>query len=440
MATRVLAFVGMIALAAVCSLLALFQMDRSIDLALIGGSCSFVVLGVIAQFVGYRLQGSTFGAISFIPFMTSILLYPSWVSVMFVALGAVIAEFNRKKHTVKRVFNIAQQIMSASLAVYVFTLLGGKSLQVDETVRPLAEAGAVIAFLVVNTLAVASVVALSEGRNLLVVWYHNIIGSLVYDIMAIPFVHAFALVYAHFHYVGVGFVLFALYGARQLYHTKIQLEKFNKELLEVLVHTVEMRDPYTSGHSQRVSRYSRIIARSLGLSKKQVDRIEIAALLHDVGKIHEIFATILPKPGRLTPEERAIMELHPIKSVELVEKVSELEDILPAIRHHHENWDGTGYPDRIAGKAIPLGSRIIMFADTIDAMTTDRPYRAALGEAEVRTELLKHRGKQFDPEILDILLASPHYPLLFSGADGRWTPIITHVFGVDRIKRVAAVA
>jgi len=121
----------------------------------------------------------------------------------------------------------------------------------------------------------------------------------------------------------------------------------------------------------------------------------------------------------LTNEERSIMELHPIKSAELVAKLSEFHDIVPAVRHHHENWDGTGYPDKIAGQSIPLGSRIIMFADTIDAMTSDRAYRKAMTEVEVRAELIKFRGKQFDPRICDALLDSPLYHQLFVTADSR---------------------
>ena len=199
--------------------------------------------------------------------------------------------------------------------------------------------------------------------------------------------------------------------------------------------TVEFRDPYTSGHSQRVSRYARIIAKAVGLSSKEIARIEIAGMLHDVGKIHEIFAPILSKPGRLTPEERGIMELHPIKSAELVANLSEFADIIPAVRHHHENWDGSGYPDRLAGREIPIGSRIIMFADTIDAMTTDRPYRKALTEVEVRTELQKYKGTQFDPYILDALLASPDFRQIFMNADNTTSTLtLTHVF--DRARRV----
>src|SRR5437016_844263 len=181
-----------------------------------------------------------------------------------------------------------------------------------------------------------------------------------------------------------------------------------------MVAAIEARDPYTSGHSRRVADKARVIAKAIGLREKDIERIVAAALLHDVGKIHEVFGPIISKPGRLTPEEQVIMRTHPVKSAELAGKVTELRDVVPLIRHHHENWDGTGYPDGIGGDAIPLGSRIIMFADTIDAMTTDRPYRAALGEAAVRGEMKKFRGSQFDPIIYDRLLASPDFGLLFS--------------------------
>jgi putative nucleotidyltransferase with HDIG domain len=151
----------------------------------------------------------------------------------------------------------------------------------------------------------------------------------------------------------------------------------------------------------------------LGLPSRDVERVAIAALLHDVGKIHEAFAPLLRKPGKLSPEERTTMETHPIKSAELVQNVSHLSDVVAAIRNHHENWDGSGYPDGLRGEEIPLWSRIIMIADTVDAMTTDRPYRAAMGEAEVRAELLKLSGKQFDPAMCARLLSSTLYVSLF---------------------------
>jgi HD-GYP domain-containing protein (c-di-GMP phosphodiesterase class II) len=117
------------------------------------------------------------------------------------------------------------------------------------------------------------------------------------------------------------------------------------------------------------------------------------------------------------------MQTHPIRSAELVATVSNLKDLVKPLRHHHENWDGSGYPDGLAGQEIPLESRIIMFADTIDAMTTNRPYRAARGEADVRSELIRQRGRQFDPEICDRLLASPLWSLLFAPDQREPTPI-----------------
>jgi HD-GYP domain-containing protein (c-di-GMP phosphodiesterase class II) len=227
----------------------------------------------------------------------------------------------------------------------------------------------------------------------------------------------------HFGIPGAAIFMIPLLGARQLYKTNWQLEKTNQELLELMVAAIEARDPYTSGHSRRVADMARVIARVLSLREREIERVVVAALLHDVGKIHEIFGPILSKPGRLTAEESAIMRTHPLKSEELASNVSSLKDVLPMIRHHHENWDGSGYPDGLFGEAIPLGSRIIMFADTIDAMTTDRPYRAALDQRAVRNELEKFRGKQFDPKILDALIASPRFSLLFRrDEDGRATP------------------
>ena len=202
-------------------------------------------------------------------------------------------------------------------------------------------------------------------------------------------------------------------GYREINKVNWQLQQTNQELLQLMVMAIEARDPYTSGHSRRVARNARLIAQSMGLREKQVERVAVAALLHDVGKIHEVFAPILSKPGRLTAEENAIMQTHPIKSEELVRTVSQLGDVVSPIRHHHENWDGTGYPDGLIGDKIPIASRIIMFADTIDAMTTDRPYRAALTETQVKAEFVKLRGRQFDPNICDRLLVSPVYARLF---------------------------
>jgi putative nucleotidyltransferase with HDIG domain len=315
---------------------------------------------------------------------------------------------------VKVLFNVAQYSVASSCAVLSYRALGGESLLEQQPFAWFPFVIACVLFMAINTFAVSVAIGLSQSRGILSVWRQNTEGAIAYDVMSMPMIYASALVYVHFDLFGLVVLGLLLLGARQLYSTNRQLETTNRELLEVMVAAIEARDPYTSGHSLRVARYSEIISRALGLKRRDIERIRVAALLHDVGKIDQQFADILQKPGRLTDEERRIIELHPLKSAELVAMVSQLEHAVAPVRHHHENWDGTGYPDKIAGAAIPLASRIIMFADTIDAMTTDRPYRRGLGQAEVRAELLRMRGRQFDPSICDVLVESPIFAEIFA--------------------------
>jgi putative nucleotidyltransferase with HDIG domain len=186
-----------------------------------------------------------------------------------------------------------------------------------------------------------------------------------------------------------------------------QLQEELEEKLELMVKAMEARDPYTSGHSRRVSEYALAIARELRLSTNDVDGIKRAALLHDVGKIYEEFAPLLRKQGKLTAEEMIIMQTHVIRSGQLVSTAARLRGSVEAmIKHHHENFNGTGYPDGLAGNQIPLGARIIMIADTIDAMTTDRPYRRAMTLARALEELEKYAGLQFDPVLVKLVAKS----------------------------------
>jgi HD-GYP domain-containing protein (c-di-GMP phosphodiesterase class II) len=203
-------------------------------------------------------------------------------------------------------------------------------------------------------------------------------------------------------------------GVRQLHLTNLELEQMNRELLQLMVTTLEARDPYTSGHSRRVQNYAVLIARAMRLPERDVGRISQAALLHDVGKIHEKYARILSKSDQLSPEEWAVMQEHPVDGERLVSTMTRLKDLTPAIRHHHEQWDGTGYPDGIAGEEIPLAARIIALADTIDAMTSVRPYRVAMAPDQVRAELVRCRGRQFDPSITDQVLSAALWNKLFA--------------------------
>jgi putative nucleotidyltransferase with HDIG domain len=223
-------------------------------------------------------------------------------------------------------------------------------------------------------------------------------------------------VWLGFGSLGLLAVIVPIGAVRHVYTLYHSLEDSGQELLQLMVKAIEARDPYTSGHSLRVSELSRAIAVELGLSAREIEQVETAALLHDVGKIHEEFAPLLRKESRLTPEETALMQTHSSRSAELVGIISKFRGFIQeSVRHHHERWDGQGYPMGLAGKAIPLASRIILISDTIDAMTTDRPYRKRLGLDVVIAELQKCKGTQFDPDLVEVTVSSVAVRRLIAG-------------------------
>jgi putative nucleotidyltransferase with HDIG domain len=266
---------------------------------------------------------------------------------------------------------------------------------------------AVATYFFINSTAVSVVVALGEGVRLSEAWVRIAGASLVYDIFSSPLAPLLAYLYIRFQLPGILGLILPLYFIRHIYHVNLQLEQVNRDLLELMVKAIEARDPYTSGHSLRVSHIAGQIAKESGLGRKVVEQVTTAALLHDVGKIFEDFAPLLRKEARLDTTEKALMQTHPTRSAELVATISAFRGpIEQAVRHHHENYDGTGYPVGVAGTAIPIGARIIMIADTMDAMTTDRPYRKALSFDRVIQELERLAGCQFDPELVDRVVKS----------------------------------
>lgn len=178
----------------------------------------------------------------------------------------------------------------------------------------------------------------------------------------------------------------------------------NKELfmsaIRMLAAAIDAKDPYTRGHSERVKDYSLVIARQLSFGAAELERVEIAALLHDVGKIG-IDDRILRKPTNLTPEEFEVMKTHPDKGASILAQIAQLSDIIPGTRAHHENYDGSGYPGRLKGEEIPLLGRIITIADTFDAMTTDRPYQKAFTLEFALNRIRAMAGIKYDPKIVE---------------------------------------
>jgi len=172
---------------------------------------------------------------------------------------------------------------------------------------------------------------------------------------------------------------------------------------QALAETIEKRDPYTGGHTKRVMNYSIAIGKAIGLSKKEIEDLRLAAILHDVGKIG-VRDNILLKEDRLDPEELEKMNMHPQYGADILNHVKKLRDIIPGVRGHHERIDGKGYPDNLRDGDIPTIARIIAVADTFDAMTTDRPYRKAMSSETALEELRKNSGIQFDKDVVEAFI------------------------------------
>lgn len=197
--------------------------------------------------------------------------------------------------------------------------------------------------------------------------------------------------------------------------TKAEAEAY-LDTVKSLAEAVDARDAYTRLHSQGVSTYAGKLASKFGLDKRSVSKIEAAGLLHDVGKIG-MPDNILGKPGRLTDEEMLKVKEHPALSAHILQSTI-LRDMVPAVRGHHERWDGNGYPDGLKGTAIPLEARILAIADTFDAMTTDRPYRKAMPIDEALAEIERCSGAQFDPQLVAVFLSLfPHIGIELEGAE-----------------------
>jgi putative nucleotidyltransferase with HDIG domain len=390
---------------------------------------TLAALAVTAELMGFLLPGGVTASISFIPYVTAVLLAPDAYALLAIVGAGGVAQLSRDRTAVKLIFNCSQQVLTYGGAIVIYRLLGGVSL-FDLKSHSVSEATVAIglpmtiAYLgvfLVNGLLVCQVVAISTHSKTWQVWKESNISTIGLDILALPLVFAFAWIYVQYGPMIASVIWLPILGLRQLNTTNIELQQTNQELLELMIKSIEARDPYTSGHSRRVKEYAIQIARLMGYDAATVEKIGTAALLHDVGKIYDKYAPILAKEARLTPEEWAIIKEHPADGANLIATMTRLRELVPAVMHHHENWDGSGYPKGLRGEEIPLASRVIMFADTFDAMTTKRPYRGPLDEAAVRAELVKCRGKQFDPEIADRLLTSDFWRTLFPPT-GRRTP------------------
>lgn len=386
------------------------------------GLATFVALAVLSQAMAVdSIVGAAKpvkSSIAFLPLLALAVVFPP-VAVVLAAGGMSFVNevlIRRDRLWYRAAFNVSQTILSYGSAGWVFhTLYGGELSEHTQIVFDggfenifFPFYGLALTFFSLNLVFVGGYIAIREHQPLGRILQETAGrggGNLFYDLLASPVALFAAYLYINLEVAGLLAVVLPLLLIRHSYLSAIQLQKANRDLLKVLIKAIETRDPYTSGHSVRVSTLARMIAEDHGLRESVISDIENAALLHDIGKIDALYTEIISKESSLSDEERDIIQTHAAKGADLLQSLTSLDhQIVIGVRHHHERYDGTGYPGKLRGKAIPLAARIIMLCDSIDAMLSDRPYRAALPVSDVRSELRRCAGTQFDPGLVETIL------------------------------------
>ena len=372
---------------------------------------AYIAIGILAEAnaIDFRLgKGKQAkSSLAFLPFLSSIVIFQPAVAVGILATVVGISQFVLRRNEILRsTFNVAMGVLSASLGSLAYNAF----LSSNETrgINLLGFVALAAVFFSTNVFLSSIAIALIRKQQLRSV-LNQVAGirgaNLWYDLLASPIALVPATLYDQYGALGLVIIVLPLLLIRDSYLAKVQLVEANQDLLKVLVKAIETRDPYTSGHSLRVATLARAIADDIGLSKRHAERVETAALLHDIGKIDSIYEVVIRKPYDLNAAEVELIRTHATKGADLLESLSSVNvDVIRAVRHHHERFDGTGYPSGLQAEEIPLAARIIMLCDSIDAMLSDRPYRKALTLEKTRLELVRCSGSQFDPVIVRVIL------------------------------------
>ena len=361
----------------------------------------FILVAAAAEF--WTVPATAEGGVSlcFVISYTAAILFGPCFGALTACAGGLVYGAVRRKDALKTTFNAGQLAVAGGMTGLAFDALRS-SPHLSLTSDALAYAGAAIVFIILNSALASAAIALC-GRPFVHQWLLALREGGAFYLAMAPLGALAASAYEQSPWTLLYFPLLVwiIYKGFSLF---AHLRSDTDRALVVLANTIDQRDTYTYQHSVRVAGYVSQIAARLKLPADDIDLIVSAAHVHDLGKI-AIDNRILFKEGLLTDEERRQVNLHPAAGAELAGQFSMYGEGADIIRHHHEHWNGAGYPDGLVGEDIPLGARIIAVADVYDAMTSDRPYRRALSHEVAVSELIRGSGTQFDARIVDAFLA-----------------------------------
>jgi putative nucleotidyltransferase with HDIG domain len=345
--------------------------------------------------VGVQIETSVANAVKY----AIVLLFPAPVVVLGIFVGTLTSEILAKRIWFKKVFNTAVMTITWIITAWTFSLLSDPRISYfDSPQNVVSIVSAAFTAFGVNTALVALVISLAAQVPFAYVLAQNIKVMLWHEASLFT-LGVFLAVLWQYNPVSIVLAILPLFVVRNSYKTANYLRNQTQDALHALIRVVDERDHHTHDHSERVSSYARAIAKALDLSQNDIEVIASAALLHDLGKIG-MADDILFNPKRLNPYEMKNAEQHAEIGATLLSKFPLFDKGAILVRHHHEHYDGRGYPDGLKGEGIPLGARIIAVADAYQAMTEDRPYRRALTPREAIARLVKASGTQFDARVV----------------------------------------
>jgi diguanylate cyclase (GGDEF)-like protein/putative nucleotidyltransferase with HDIG domain len=379
----------------------------------------YLVIALVASRMRVNLPGITGTMSVTFLFMLLGVLELSFSETMALGCAAVVVQcIDRERPVPLRVaFNVCSTALAiaATFAVYRHPLFH-RALANPSTLLFLAAS----VYFVSNTLPVAAVISLTERKSLRKIWSECYFWSFPYYLVGAGIAGLMSWLNSYSDWQTSLLILpvvYLIYRSYRLYLGKLEDQKRHVEeiadlhmrTIEALAVAIEAKDQTTHDHLQRVRIYALEVAKKLTVSPEEMEALQAAALLHDIGKL-AIPEHIISKPGRLTPEEFEKMKIHPLVGAEILERVQFPYPVVPIVRAHHEKWDGSGYPLGLRGKQIPIGARILAAVDFLDAMASDRQYRRAVPLSEAMAQLKEQSGKSFDPEVVKVL--EQQYPEL----------------------------
>jgi putative nucleotidyltransferase with HDIG domain len=385
----VVRFLGVIFVFGLVTIVMRRQPDSEIALLL--------VLGVMASWLRFKLESTGYVTLTPVVSFVALLLYPPYVSALVASISGIISARYFGRYTWGRGFEEGgEETLCMLLSAATFHALAASR---ADGLAFIAAVGVYACSRIIlmalrgklhEDIALVSTVA-SSGKYLL--------GNVVlFGLVAYGITHA-TPIYARFGLLGLSLVIIAFvefYSPWKL--LSLQADNLYTSLA-IIAEAIDIKDPYTGRHSRRVTGIATKLARRLNLPESKVNTVRIGALLHDIGKIG-VSGRIIRKPSSLESSELRAMQLHPVISANIMSPVEYFKEAALLVRHHHEHYDGTGYPDGLKGEEIPIGSRIILVADAFDAMTTDRPYRKGRSSQEALRILQERAGKQFDARVV----------------------------------------